>query len=94
MQAICLPLKNLLYFLLLFDTDSLSEVRIGDNLPQSRRYLRIKHLKIKEHVSSIDCDVKRSTTEVAISTSLIHDIVSVGQGVCAHTSVLKLTLQH
>ena len=43
---------------------------------------------------SIDCDVTSSSIEVAFSTSLIHDIVSVGQGVFAHTSVLKLAFQH
>ena len=43
---------------------------------------------------STDCDVKRSSTDLAISTSLIHDTATVGQPEQEHTSVLTLVFQH
>ena len=42
----------------------------------------------------IDCDVIRLSIDLAISTSLIRDTVSRGNGVLTHTSVSNLTLQH
>ena len=42
----------------------------------------------------IDCDVKRSSTDLAISTTLIHTNAIVGHPEFQHTSFLKLTFQH
>ena len=42
---------------------------------------------------SIDCDVKRSSTDLATSTSSIHNIAIVGHAESEHTSVLKLVFQ-
>ena len=43
---------------------------------------------------SIYCDVTRSSIDLATSTSLIHNIVIVGQPEQERTSVLKLVFQH
>ena len=42
---------------------------------------------------SIDCDVTRSSTDLAVSTSLNHNIAIVGHLELEHTSVLKLVFQ-
>ena len=78
---------------LLFDTDSSSEVRIRDNLLQCGRYLRIKpFLSLGNHCAlQLTATVKRSSTDFAISTSLIHSNVTVGCNEFAQTSVLELT---
>ena len=55
---------------------------VGDDLPQCKSGKRFP---------LIDCDVIRSSIEVATSTSWTHDIVSMRQGVFAHTLALKLT---
>ena len=55
---------------------------VGDDFPQCKSGKRFP---------LIDCEVIRSCIEVAISTSWTHDIVSMRQGVFAHTSALKLT---
>ena len=61
---------------LLFNTDSPYEIGIGNNLSQRRHHLRTKHFKIRNCFPSIDCDVRRSSIDFAISTSLIHDLVT------------------
>ena len=53
-----------------------SEVRTRENLFQSRRNLRTKHLVMGEISSPCsDCDVKGSTVDFAISASLIQFIL-------------------
>ena len=53
---------------------------LASSISKSRKALR----------PSIDCDVMRFFIDLAIFTSLIHDIESWGNGVVTHTSVLKL----
>ena len=78
--------------MLLFDINSSSEVLIRDDPLQSRRHLRSKHSKIKKSCTSNDCDVIRSSTDLATSASLIHNIATVRQPEQEHTSVSKISL--
>ena len=64
-----------------------------DDSSQRRRNLRIKHLKNQgSNDSSVDCDAIRSPTDLATSSSLIHNIAITEQPEQEHTSVL--TFQH
>ena len=58
---------------LLFNTDSLLKRGIEDDLSQRRRNPRKSRNSLRP---SIHCDVKKSTIDPAITTSLIHGIVS------------------
>ena len=62
--------------LLLCQIDLFLEVRIWDDLLQGGSDLRIKRLEVREQISKIDR--LRSSTEVAISTSVIQRIDSEG----------------
>ena len=65
-----------------------------ENLLQCRRNVRVKHLKTGEVAPfTIDCDVKRSSTDFALYF-LDPYMVIVGHIELAHTSALKLTFQH
>ena len=97
MEAICLRRRNLSW-VWAFCSSRLSppvEERFRDYPFQSRRSLRIKHPQKYGNTSPPnDCDVLRWSTDLATSTSLIHNIAWVRFPEQGHTSVLNFVFQH
>ena len=89
------PSKNSVVFLsmLLFHINSSPEVLIRDD-PSSKHTLSSHQAKSRNTSPSIDCDVIRSSTDLATSTSVIHNIATVEQPEQERTSVLQLVCQH
>ena len=70
-----------------------SEVWIGDNFRLCRLFASSISVSGKSQLSS-DCDVIRSSTDLATSTSLTHNSAIVRHPEWEHTSVFKLVFQN
>ena len=84
--------KPILFLSFLFlQTDLLVEVGILDDLVQSRSNSRVQKFK---SLHAIDREDFGSSTESAISTSLIHNVASEGKSEKELSWVLNLIFQH